>query len=111
VASNLDTLRALLALPPTAPRAADGDAERAAAVFRMDLNAGGASVRDGIAVYALALMMQSREGTRETRVLLNRIRDALEFIEPLGWIEVALQFEDDGTPVLPFSIGALEPTP
>ena len=110
-ASNLDTLRAMLAAMPSRAPTESSAAERAAAFLRADLRAGGSAVRDGISVYALALMMQNREGTRALRAELHRIREFLERIEPLARIEAALRFDAAETPIVDFTIGAAEGTP
>ena len=51
-------------------------------------------------------MMQNREGTRDTRAQINRIRDAMEFIEPLERVAAELRFEGDGLPVLHVTVGS-----
>ncbi len=107
-ASNLETLRAVVSAAPAAA-AAPASAVSGAALLRLNLKEGAPSIRNGLAVVALALMMQDREGTRAARAAINQIRDTLRWLEPLERIEADLLLAEDDTPVIRFAAGAPAP--
>ena len=104
-ASNLDTLRAVLAAAPRGPATAPPARPATSAALRVNLKEGEPSIRNGLAVVALALMMQDREGTRAARAAIHRIRDTLLWLAPLGCIEADWHWSEDDTPVLRFAAG------
>lgn len=104
-ASNLESLRAILAAPrDKTPAPSPG--ETSALSFRLNLREGAPSIRNGLAVAALALMMQDRERTRATRAQINRLRDLLQRLEPLETVEADLYWTADGIPALRFQVRA-----
>lgn len=106
-ATNLDSLRAILAARQDDSPASPPSGETAALSFRMNLREGAASIRNGLAVAALALMMQDRERTRATRAQLNRFRDLLLRLDWLETVETDLYWTADGVPVLRFRAQAV----
>ncbi len=99
VSSNLDALRKLIGYDSTAhsPNTrSDPLPTGTVSHVHIDLARAGAAMRSSLSVAALALMMQNRDGTRETRAWINRIREWITVWMTSGRLEGILRLSASG---------------